>query len=1196
MDAPSLNSLLARWEAAYAQGQDLPAEQLCPDRPEWTAELASAIEARRRQLAVATPSLSSEVGTLSAPPTAPPRPGEGNSPQPVPPLVSWAGLADDPREPPPTVAPEAGPAGPTGASPLLAYEVLSELGRGGMGVVYKARHRSLKRIVALKMIKAGQHANADEYRRFQREAEAVARLQHPNIVQIYEVGQYDGLPFFSLEFCAGGSLHDRLGGKPIGPEEAARLVCLLGQAMQAAHQANVVHRDLKPANVLLAHSSLLSGNSEDRWDEACFSEPLPNEERPLGDLTPKITDFGLAKRLDEQDHTQTGAVMGTPSYMPPEQAQGKKDVGPAADIYALGAILYECLTGRPPFRAATSYDTLRQVITEEPVPPRQLNSRVPVDLETICLKCLQKDSGRRYGSAVHLAQELNRWLTGEPITARPTGRLERAVRWARRRPTVAALVAALVVAALGVLVGGLSFGLYRDQQWRELARQSQRRAEVQSLLGKGHDDEAAGRRAREQDRLAEAARHFTSARSRWERCRTILDEAAPQDDEMRARLDALLADLGKQDQGLADFRDRRLKGLQFQGRLERLGRDRDALLFHSLRVVDHAQAPNRAAVLELAPAALKRFGLDPDRPSRAAAALASLKRSFTTAQQRLQAALSCCEVFLLWADACAAGDRGGREAGLRRALELLDQAAGLARAADLPPSRALHRLRARCLLGLGREEAARRARRRADRVRPATGLDHFLLAQEDYRRGKMREALRGCEAALESQSDSFGPQYLQALCYLQERSWADANAGFSHCLSRRPDFFWPRLLRATVRIERKDLSGAEQDLVRARQQARGDVATYVMRMACGQLALAREDWRAARDQFGAAIQHEPPGAFEAHVNLAQAYQRLERVDAALAELYRATDRQPNIARLYHARAELHLKRGDRANARRDFERTIATAAPGCKERWLASTHVQLGDLKRRAGQHEAALREFDRALRVVEGYIPAYREQAKTLLALHHHAAAGHALDACLARGGTDPVIHRVRALVHEALGEHSRAVEAYARALARRRDPTTLGYRGWAYLRTGAVELALADFEEVLRSHATDADALCGRGQVRAFRGENALALEDAEAALKHGKRTKTLLCNVASIHARVALVRATADRTASRARSAFHEEQAASNRARAAELLDQAVRLFVPPDQRRQFWREQVLKDPALRSVLSHSRLVKLARAYGL
>jgi serine/threonine-protein kinase len=306
---------------------------------------------------------------------------------------------------------------------IPGYEVEGVLGQGGMGVVYQARHLRLNRPVALKMLLGGAFASPRERERFQREAEAVAGLRHPNIVQVYDVGDVDGRPYFTMELVEGGSLDQKLAGTPCPARQAAALVAVVAEAIQAAHQCGIVHRDLKPANVLLTAEG-----------------------------TPKVTDFGLARRLEGGGGlTQTGAAMGTPSYMAPEQARGDKGaLGPATDVYALGAILYECLTGRPPFRAETATATLRQVVEEEPVPPARLNPRVPRDLETICLKCLQKGPSQRYASAAALADDLRRFERGEPITARPPGPLERAAKWVRRRPTVAALLGAGLLMLAGI--------------------------------------------------------------------------------------------------------------------------------------------------------------------------------------------------------------------------------------------------------------------------------------------------------------------------------------------------------------------------------------------------------------------------------------------------------------------------------------------------------------------------------------------------------------------------------------------------------------------------------------------------------------------------------------------------------------------------------------------------------------------------
>jgi serine/threonine-protein kinase len=286
-----------------------------------------------------------------------------------------------------------------------------------MAVVYQARQISLDRVVALKMIRSGDLAGPEELSRFQSEAKAIARLKHPNIVHIYEVEANEGRPYFSLEYVEGGSLAQKIKGIPQPPRAAAEMVETLARAVHAAHQRRIIHRDLKPTNVLLTP-----------------------------DGVPKISDFGLAKCLDpDATQTRTGAVMGTPSYMAPEQAAGKsKEIGPAADVYSLGAILYELLTGRPPFLADSWEATRQLVVSQEPVPPRRLQPKLPRDLETICLKCLEKEPARRMPSAQALAEDLRRYLDGKPIRSRPIGPAGRLWRWSRRHPIEAVLTCGLL--------------------------------------------------------------------------------------------------------------------------------------------------------------------------------------------------------------------------------------------------------------------------------------------------------------------------------------------------------------------------------------------------------------------------------------------------------------------------------------------------------------------------------------------------------------------------------------------------------------------------------------------------------------------------------------------------------------------------------------------------------------------------------
>ncbi len=372
-----------------------------------------------------------------------------------------------------------GSRGPAATAAAESLEILERLGEGGMGVVYRARQAVLDRVVALKMIHSGARTDPKQLARFRTEVQAVARLSHPNFVQIHEIGERDGLPYFIMEYVNGGSLERKLSSGPLPVRQAAQLVETLARAMSVAHEHGIVHRDIKPANILLT----LDGQ-------------------------PKITDFGLAKISSSQDMglSRSGAVLGTPSYMAPEQAQGGGAAGPSCDIYSLGATLYEMLTGRPPFRGSTVYDTLLLVMNQEPTPPGRLRPKLPHELETICLKCLEKDPHERYASCEALADDLRAFLSGEPIRARGAPAWERVLRGFRRKPGKALVLGAGALAAVGLLVGiwwsntlvvssVAIFGLIAGGSWyrarllaalREMAQQQivlERYAERLQMLG-----------------------------------------------------------------------------------------------------------------------------------------------------------------------------------------------------------------------------------------------------------------------------------------------------------------------------------------------------------------------------------------------------------------------------------------------------------------------------------------------------------------------------------------------------------------------------------------------------------------------------------------------------------------------------------------------------------------------------------------
>jgi WD40 repeat protein/serine/threonine protein kinase len=382
------------------------------------------------------------------------------------------------------------------------YDILAEVGRGGMGVVYKARHRELHRMAALKMVLAGEFASLAQEQRFRLEAELAARVRHPNIVQVYEIGSYQGRPFLALEWVEGGSLANRLDGHPWPPAAAAALVETLARAVHVAHSEGVVHRDLKPANILLAVEggewSVEGERQTTRSGEVALTALHP----PLATLHPKITDFGLARPTEGgATLTQSGFLVGTPGYMAPEQAGGcdrRALVAPATDIFALGVILYELLTGQMPFQGDSTLEVLRAVTSDEPMRPRRLQSRLPRDLEAITLHCLEKDPARRYQTAADLAADLRRWLAHKPIRARRVSAAERLARWCKRNSAVAGLLAAVFL-LLAAVAGVASVGyvqtkgaLNREAKQRIAAEESKAKATQEANRARTAEQEMRG--------------------------------------------------------------------------------------------------------------------------------------------------------------------------------------------------------------------------------------------------------------------------------------------------------------------------------------------------------------------------------------------------------------------------------------------------------------------------------------------------------------------------------------------------------------------------------------------------------------------------------------------------------------------------------------------------------------------------------
>jgi serine/threonine-protein kinase len=556
---------------------------------------------------------------------------------------------------------------------IPGYEIERELGRGGMGVVYKARQTRLNRPVALKMVLAGAHATPQQLARFDREARAVARLQHRNIVQIYEIGELDGLPYFSLEYVDGGTLAQHIARQPQPPRVAAELVETLARVMSFAHDQNIIHRDLKPANILLARALPQEPGSisvePGRTQLPSITKTLSSATVPaVAALVPKVTDFGLAKAVEEvgEEQTASGAVMGTPSYMAPEQARGDTAaIGQLSDQYALGAILYELLTGRPPFAGSSMLDTLDQVRTREPVPPTELQPKVPADLETICLKCLQKEPGKRYAGCADLADDLGRFLTGHPIHARPVSVAERLSRWCRRNPKVAFLSAASVL--LLVLAVVVSLWAAFDTAAKNKVIEREKEAAVQSTA----EAVAARKVAEDNDRLAteQATVALGTIQALIDKVQKRLDEAPGTQELKRDLLETALGcvqQVSKRAEGATSIAPTRAAAHMQLGQLfQQLGKSQEALAeFHKVYEITKARV-------------VLKQGSDASRRNLAAALmmLADMDRELG---RDMRASLAHCkEALALWEDIDRNPKADDKGEGLASRVEVLDGVAEL---------------------------------------------------------------------------------------------------------------------------------------------------------------------------------------------------------------------------------------------------------------------------------------------------------------------------------------------------------------------------------------------------------------------------------------------------------------------------------------------------------------------------------------
>jgi tetratricopeptide (TPR) repeat protein len=1163
-------------------------------------------EALRRQFALHQ--LGAGLGQLGAAAEAdapnflaarPPVPPAG--PPPADPKMGWPSTDPPGRlpPPPPGEALNDWPAVP-------GYVILGKLGQGGQAVVYLARHLGLERLVALKIARGGVG-----------EARAVAQLQHPNIVQVFDVDEHADPPYFSLEYCPGGSLEKKLAGNLLPARAAARLVEILARAVHCAHERGIVHRDLKPANVLLVRS--------DRPQSVPLGGPDQHYE-------PKVTDFGLAKRVDQAGPTVGG---GTPPYMAPEQARGVLDeqvrgvvdeVDHRTDVYALGAILYELLTGRPPFKAATPRETLEQVCTCEPVPLARLQPGVPRDLETICLKCLHKEPHKRYAFADDLADDLGRFLRREPVVARRVRLWERAAKWARRRPAVAGLAGLLVALGLLLAVGGW---VIAAQQARTLDAEKKRQ-EAEKKRQEAEKKRQADARA---EVLGLRAGGETATKSKdWNRAEGLLDKALE-----KIEAESALADLREKVEAV---RARVKDQLQALRKHKRFVENRDAALFYATLATGENYQANRKTARQRARAALAVVGLSPEGQG-----ALSLSLPFSE-EQKKEIITGCYALLLLLAETQARHLPGqGAEEQLKEALALLDCADGLRLDGRPVRTRAIHLRRARYLAlqgdvtGAANERGLARIRARQPDLDPK---DHFLVGQELYGRGDRGDLARANEEfrrALHLDARHFWTHYFLGVCCVMAKKPEEAVTHLSICQSQQKDAaqIWIYLLRGFAFGEMGDYAAAEKDFDRALDLKPSPATLSVLLNNRGEMRISQEGaWaRGVKDLRQSA--GLCPDRYHAWASLAKAYRLQGRLDeasnyldeaVAVAKLQvRAGNVKPaTLALLYHSRAHLHRQRQDWEAVLRDLAEAARLAGNDGPLR--AGVEADRGRVLHLQERFKEALAAYDGALKADPNRVIVFRWKGEVLLDQNRYEDAcrrcearppspcemlldqkryddaAAAFDAYLKKGGApSAAVYRQRGLAHAQRRRHAEAIDDYGRALqaeAKDKERALLYLaRGREFLTVNALQPALRAFEKAVGLDPNNADASLGLAYARVKLGDARRGVTAADRVVQGIPEEPHLWHGAARVYAQAA-AQVEAEPRRPRMRSAYQERLAVLARARmrshyqerAVELLSVALHL-VPAQERRAYWQERVLNDPALDPI--RPELARLAVRFG-
>lgn len=807
-------------------------------------------------------------------------------------------------------------------------------------------------------------------------------------------------------------------------------------------------------------------------------------------------------------------------------------------------------------------DLIRQVIDQEPVPPRKIEPRVPLDLETICLKCLEKVPARRYGRAEELADDLRRYLQNEPVLARPISTWERAWKWAKRRPMTVALLGVSVAAVLSMVLLNIWHNIsLRDRLAEALAKQAKTQQEIKEATEEHRlaQVRGEGQMLFDSARVAAAASDWPNARLELTKALTIfrgeskLDALKKPAEELLAQVELALQKLAQQQQAETELR-------AAQAQFASFGDLRDEAQFLGSLYTGMDLAANVKASRAAVYAALEIYSVS------AKEAAKPIFNKHLNEAQKTEIVADCYQLLLILAEteAQSATDLKAADAGprLKDALQLLDQALRFG-----APSRAYHLRRARYLNRLEDAAGAAEAEQLAQSAAVVNVLDHFLMGDEYYRRANFDDAIKEFEQVLQSQPDHFWAQYLGGLCLLRQNRHAEAKAMLTACLARGREFVWLYLLRGFAHGELKAFDAADADFQKALNMPLDQNSRYVLFVNRGVLRIRQERYDDAIADLNEAIKLKPTG-YPAFVSLAQTYRLLKNLDQALKQLDFAIEHQPSVAHLYRLRARLHLERNEPALALADFDQAVTR--DDASSPFHVDDLVERGRLLMREGKHQESLASLDAALLIRKDHSLGQRLRAETLFHLRRFEEVIEAFDRYLKEKGTPlESVYRGRGLARSELGQYPGAIEDFTKALELQPTSAVQAYRGWMHVVCDAPKLAQRDFELAIELDPKNGDAYTGRGFVRAIQKNSREAIEDAEEALRLGPKSPRLVYNAARIHA----------------------QATNAGGARVFELIGEALDLL-PSEQRASFWSTQVRTDAALDAVRNHPRFLEIEK----